>query len=204
VIEGLIDLLAFGAFILWGYEVIAFAWPLRHQLAQGVLGAVLFEHVAARVVGAVAMLAGFLLWLAAMRAMWRIGIDRDNPGRLVTEGIFAWTRNPIYSAFGLLLLGSFLMQGRAILLILALFLVPSFTCRFGARNASSRRFMARPIEPTAPASGATSRSDERDRASRTRGGPPRARGTGTPRRSHGAAGLAATIVPLADRGDGRP
>jgi protein-S-isoprenylcysteine O-methyltransferase Ste14 len=127
VVEGLADLLAFGCFALWGYEVIAFAWPLPHQLAPGALGTVLFEHPVARVVGAVTMLGGFLLWLAAMRAMgssWRIGIDRDTPGMLVTQGIFARTRNPIYAGFILLMIGGCLMQGRLILLLLASIVIP--------------------------------------------------------------------------------
>jgi len=127
VIEGLADLLAFGCFAWWGYEVVAFAWPLRHQLAPGALGTVLFEHPAARVIGAVTMLAGFLVWLAAMRAMgsaWRLGIDRDMPGTLVMRGIFGWTRNPIYSGFVLLMIGGFLMQGRLILLLLASLVIP--------------------------------------------------------------------------------
>ena len=60
----------------------------------------------------------FALWTFA--DSWRIGIDRNTPGALVTSGIFAWTRNPIYVALDLMFFGTFLVQGRAIFLALAL------------------------------------------------------------------------------------
>ncbi|MHB8866444.1 MAG: methyltransferase family protein [Pirellulaceae bacterium] len=54
---------------------------------------------------------------------WRLGIDRKSPGSLVTTGIFAWTRNPIYVAFDLLAIGTLLLQGRLIFLVLAAIIV---------------------------------------------------------------------------------
>jgi protein-S-isoprenylcysteine O-methyltransferase Ste14 len=53
-----------------------------------------------------------------MGASWRIGIDRQQPGQLVTSGLFAWSRNPIYLAFDLLVVGAFLIHGRSLFLIL--------------------------------------------------------------------------------------
>ena len=58
--------------------------------------------------------------LRAFGDSWRLGIDRDAPGVLVTDGIFAWTRNPIYVGLDLLALGTSLVQGRLIVLALAL------------------------------------------------------------------------------------
>jgi protein-S-isoprenylcysteine O-methyltransferase Ste14 len=51
---------------------------------------------------------------------WRVGIDREKPGKLVTTGIFAWSRNPVYISLDLLVLGTFLLQGLLIFLILTI------------------------------------------------------------------------------------
>jgi protein-S-isoprenylcysteine O-methyltransferase Ste14 len=45
-----------------------------------------------------------------------VGIDTDHPGGLITTGVFAFSRNPIYLAFALILLGQFLIFPNWILL----------------------------------------------------------------------------------------
>ena len=47
---------------------------------------------------------------------FRVGIDTDRPDRLVTSGIFGLTRNPMYVAFGLFLLGELLIQPNWVLI----------------------------------------------------------------------------------------
>jgi protein-S-isoprenylcysteine O-methyltransferase Ste14 len=58
-----------------------------------------------------------VLSLAAFGASFRVGIDTAHPDVLVTSGIFAYSRNPIYVAFGLVLLGQFLVFPNWILLL---------------------------------------------------------------------------------------
>jgi protein-S-isoprenylcysteine O-methyltransferase Ste14 len=57
--------------------------------------------------------------MAAPFSRWA-DIDRTHPGPLVTGGIYGWTRHPIYVAFDLLFVGTFLVLGRLIFLVLAL------------------------------------------------------------------------------------
>jgi protein-S-isoprenylcysteine O-methyltransferase Ste14 len=47
--------------------------------------------------------------LVSFGTSFRVGIDTERPDALVTSGIFALTRNPIYVAFGMILLGEFLI-----------------------------------------------------------------------------------------------
>lgn len=56
---------------------------------------------------------------------WRVGVDDESIDKLVTNGIFAYTRNPIYLFFNLFWLGIFIINGDIILFFL--FVVLSIT-----------------------------------------------------------------------------
>lgn len=71
-------------------------------------------------VGVLFCLAGlflFALSLVSFGKSFRVGIDQEHPDKLVTTGIFAFSRNPIYVAFGSVLLGQFLVFSNWILLL---------------------------------------------------------------------------------------
>ena len=71
-------------------------------------------------VGVLFCLAGLLLlsWsLVSFGQSFRVGIDTDHPDKLITTGIFAFSRNPIYVAFALILIGQFLIFSNWILLV---------------------------------------------------------------------------------------
>jgi protein-S-isoprenylcysteine O-methyltransferase Ste14 len=90
----------------------AFSWPT--------LGAELFGGEIVRWAGAALCLVGLLLFLFSLISFgrsFRVGIDEEHPGTLVTSGVFAFSRNPIYTAFGLILLGIFLIVPNWILLL---------------------------------------------------------------------------------------
>jgi protein-S-isoprenylcysteine O-methyltransferase Ste14 len=70
--------------------------------------------------GVLLCLAGlFLLFLSLVSfgKSFRVGIDQYHPDKLVTTGIFAFSRNPIYVAFVFVLLGQFLVFSNWILLV---------------------------------------------------------------------------------------
>jgi protein-S-isoprenylcysteine O-methyltransferase Ste14 len=83
----------------------AFGWPL-------VGGQRLFQSEGVAWVGLGLCCAGLLVLLASLISFgrsFRVGIDVDRPDKLVTTGVFAWSRNPIYVAFFLVLVGQFLV-----------------------------------------------------------------------------------------------
>jgi protein-S-isoprenylcysteine O-methyltransferase Ste14 len=91
----------------------AFGWP---SPAQNML----FESAALSWLGVLLCLAGLagLAWsLVSFGRSFRVGIDTTTPGTLVTTGVFAFSRNPIYTAFALILLGEFLIFPNWILLL---------------------------------------------------------------------------------------
>lgn len=71
-------------------------------------------------VGVLLCLSGSLLLLLSLVSLgrsFRVGIDTSNPDRLVTTGVFALSRNPIYVALWIVLFGQFLVIPNWILLV---------------------------------------------------------------------------------------
>ncbi|HHW31269.1 MAG TPA: isoprenylcysteine carboxylmethyltransferase family protein [Clostridiaceae bacterium] len=84
------------------------------------LGTALFSNEIVSWVGVVLCLLGlifFLLTLISFSRSFRVGIDEEQPGPLITTGTLAISRNPIYTSFGFVLLGIFLIFSNWILLL---------------------------------------------------------------------------------------
>lgn len=103
----------FALFYFYLVFAAAFHWPSVSRQA-------FFRSEAAAWAGVLFCLAGLalLLWtLVSFGRSFRIGIDQEHPDRLVTTGSFAFSRNPIYVAFAVILAGQFLVFPNWILLV---------------------------------------------------------------------------------------
>jgi protein-S-isoprenylcysteine O-methyltransferase Ste14 len=83
----------------------AFGWPLLG-------GRRFFQSEAVAWIGAALCLVGLVILLLSLISFgrsFRVGIDVDHPDELVTTGVFAWSRNPIYVGFFIVLVGQFLV-----------------------------------------------------------------------------------------------
>lgn len=112
--ERLFDIACLGLIFIWGSGVLHHS----HVVLEGFLPAFFLvkfvDLTIVKAIGAVLMLCGAIAYPIALICMghsWRIGIDRSAPGALITSGIYAFSRNPIYLCFDMLLFGSFLIQG---------------------------------------------------------------------------------------------
>ncbi len=84
------------------------------------IGVELFNDTFTGWIGVIICVLGILLFIYALISFgksFRVGLDDDNPGELVTTGAFSISRNPIYTAFGLVLAGVFLIIPNWIVLI---------------------------------------------------------------------------------------
>jgi protein-S-isoprenylcysteine O-methyltransferase Ste14 len=76
-----------------------FGWPA---------GTLLVGHVGVHVAGAVLASAGIVGALLAQLAMgdsWRVGVDETEKTTFVTQGLFGWVRNPIFTFVGVSVVG---------------------------------------------------------------------------------------------------
>ncbi len=84
------------------------------------IGVELFNNELVSWIGVAVCVMGVLLFIYALISFgksFRVGLDEDHPGELVTTGAFSISRNPIYTAFGLVLIGVFLIIPNWIMLI---------------------------------------------------------------------------------------
>jgi protein-S-isoprenylcysteine O-methyltransferase Ste14 len=85
-------------------------------------GALLITHAAVHLTGAGLCLIGIFGALFAQLSMgdsWRVGVDDSERTELVTDGLFAWVRNPIFSFITLSVLGLLLLVPNAFALVAA-------------------------------------------------------------------------------------
>lgn len=93
----------------------SFQWP--------VLGTQLYRSQAMSIIGVVFCLLGLLFFgyaLISFGKSFRVGLDENHPGELVTSGAFAISRNPIYVSFILVFIGIFFIIPNWILLVYVL------------------------------------------------------------------------------------
>jgi protein-S-isoprenylcysteine O-methyltransferase Ste14 len=117
--------------VFWIYLAMAYADGRGPRWLPSALDNALLDRPPLKWLGASLVLAAVALYALALKAMgasWRLGIDRSAmdpdrtapPTELITRGVFARSRNPIYVGFIMLWWGSFFIHGRAIFVITAL------------------------------------------------------------------------------------
>jgi len=99
--------------------VLAFAFKPDWYLYWGPMH--FLERPAVKYIGVAILLAAFTWTVVAqahMKASWRIGIDHKNKTKLITTGLFAYSRNPVFLGMLVSLLGLFLVTPNLVSLFL--------------------------------------------------------------------------------------
>jgi protein-S-isoprenylcysteine O-methyltransferase Ste14 len=103
----------FALFYFYLVLAAAFGWPT-------VSAKEFFHSEIASWIGVLLCLTGLSLmaWsVVSFGRSFRVGIDADHPDKLITDGVFAFSRNPIYVAFAIILIGEFLILPNWITLV---------------------------------------------------------------------------------------
>ena len=117
-----IELILFPWLILWILVLILSALHDTFDNTLTLWNPVLVNLLPAKILGLLMILAGDLIFVWALISFgnsWRIGIDEKSAGTLVTNGIFAFSRNPIFVFIDLYFIGTFLLNGTLFFLIFA-------------------------------------------------------------------------------------
>lgn len=117
-----VELISFVGLAVWIVETLLYAFHSSVRIAPPPLDTLLFDSLAAKLIGVAIVAAGLFIFILAFVSFgdsWRVGFDVKTPGALVTTGIFAVSRNPIYVSLDLLFFGVFLINGTLIFLIFA-------------------------------------------------------------------------------------
>jgi protein-S-isoprenylcysteine O-methyltransferase Ste14 len=121
-----IEFVAIIGFVAWMIEVLLFALHSSFRLFPAPFDGQLLSSFPARIAGVALITAGLIIFGLAYGSMgdsWRVGLDEKTPGVLVTTGIFALSRNPIYVFLDLWFISVFLINGILSFLISALLAV---------------------------------------------------------------------------------
>ncbi len=120
------ELYAFVGAAVWIIEMLLYSLHLSFRIFPSPLDMQLIDSTAARVMGVILATLGLviLVWaFISFGVSWRVGLDVKTPGELVTTGIFAVSRNPIYIFLNCWFIGIFLINGTLIFLVFALLAV---------------------------------------------------------------------------------
>jgi protein-S-isoprenylcysteine O-methyltransferase Ste14 len=107
---------------LWMLVVMLSAIPVAFQPFPVLWHPLWPDWLPAQLTGVLVILIGdgvFVWALISMGNSWRIGIDEKKAGALTTNGIFAFSRNPIFAFIDLYFLGTFLVNGGPVFLAFA-------------------------------------------------------------------------------------
>lgn len=153
----LLELIAIGGLFAW----FALVGSEGAVFVHARLGLVWIDSRLADAIGAMLMSVGLIIGLLAylhMGRSWRIGIDEDAHEKLVADGVFAWSRNPIYLFIDMLAIGVLLASGTVFFIVTSpivllgihfrileeeRFLVRRYGGQFESYSAATSRYLGR-------------------------------------------------------------
>lgn len=120
--ERFLELMFFVFFPVWLAGVFITAITGKNIFLPDLFSQLLYDSENLKIGGLFLLILSVVIFCAALAAFknsWRVGIDSNNPGALVTDGIFSFSRNPIFLSMYLFFIGVFLIYPTIFFLIFA-------------------------------------------------------------------------------------
>lgn len=118
----LLELALFIGLFIWTYEVINYAFQWNHSVLPGLLTQPILRLTPFQTAGLGIIVMGYIVFVAALISFgtsWRVGVDKEGPGELVTTGVFSLSRNPVFVFIDLYFFGMWLIVGNLFFLVSA-------------------------------------------------------------------------------------
>lgn len=125
-LQRVVELSFFVGLTVWIIEVLLYSLHSEFRIFLSPLDTQLISLTSVKLIGVLLIAFGFVIFILALVSFgksWRVGIDEKTPGELVTTGILAVSRNPIFVFLDLYFFGTFLINGTLIFLIFAVLVV---------------------------------------------------------------------------------
>lgn len=122
-LRALLEMVFMAGLLIWSGEIVGRCLGSDLSVFPAAMRGPFFDSRVADVLGGAAIIGGLAVFAAALQVFgrsWRIGIDHDRPGELVTQGIFGFTRNPIFLFMDLYFVGTWLIQRDMFFLLFAI------------------------------------------------------------------------------------
>lgn len=109
-VERTLKIATFSWIIVWFGEIIVTQLSLDNRLK-------LMNNYFISILGVFLITIGVIFFIVAaitMKNSWRVGIDKSTKSKLITEGIYKYSRNPAFVGFYLMFIGLFLVYADVI------------------------------------------------------------------------------------------
>lgn len=121
--DAVLEILFIIGLLIWSFEIISYSLQLKWHVFPEIIYIQLFNIALLKAVGVILTSAGFILFILSLISFgnsWRIGIDKKNPGKLATTGVFSITRNPIFVFIDLYFFGTWLIYSNLFFLLFSI------------------------------------------------------------------------------------
>ncbi|MCK3686098.1 isoprenylcysteine carboxylmethyltransferase family protein [Maribellus sp. YY47] len=95
-------------FLIWIFELIRPAFQVSFSLLPTSVTTLLFNFSILKKIGIILIFGALILWMITLvhfKTSLRMGLDENNCGKLITSGVFSFSRNPFFFSLDLYFLG---------------------------------------------------------------------------------------------------